>query len=49
MLTEVAVGVLIFGAAGFTLWVLHRRKSMLRGHVLRYQMVKRYLEEEEQR
>ncbi|MFQ6086284.1 MAG: hypothetical protein ACE5OY_08520 [Candidatus Bathyarchaeia archaeon] len=44
---EVAVGVLILGAASFSLWVLRRRKSMLREHVLRYQAVERYIEEEE--
>lgn len=47
MLVEVAVGALILGVASFTLWMLRRRKSMLRGHVLRYQMVERYVEEEE--
>lgn len=47
MLVEVAVGTLILGAAGFSLWMLRRRKSMLREHVLRYQAVERYVEEEE--
>ena len=47
MLVEVAVGALILGAAGFSLWMLRRRKSMLREHVLRYRAVERYVEEEE--
>lgn len=47
MLVEVAVGALILGAAGFSLLMLRRRKSMLREHVFQYQKVERYVEEEE--
>jgi len=47
MLVEVAVGTLILGVAGLSLWMLRRRKYMLRGHVLRYRAVEKYVEEEE--
>lgn len=47
MLVEVAVGALILGVGSFSLWMLRRRKSMLREHVFRYQKVERYVEEEE--
>lgn len=48
MLVEVAVGVLILGAAGFSLWMLRRRKSMLQERVLRYRAVEKYVDEEEE-
>ena len=46
MIVELGVGALAIGAAGYTLWMLRRRKAMLRGHVLRQRKVRKYLEEE---
>ncbi|MQY68209.1 MAG: hypothetical protein GH150_02325 [Hadesarchaea archaeon] len=46
VIVELGVGVLAVGAAGYALWMLHGRKTMLRRHVLRQRKVKKYLEEE---
>jgi hypothetical protein len=43
MIVELGVGVLAIGVAGYALWTLHRRKAMLRAHVLRYREVKKYV------
>ena len=46
-MVELGVGVLTIGAASYSLWMLRRRKAMLRRHVLRQRKVrKKYLEEE---
>ncbi len=45
-MVELGVGVLAIGAAGYSLWMLRRRKAMLRRHVLRQRKVRKYLEEE---
>jgi len=39
------VSVLAIGAAGYSLWMLRKRKAMLRRHALRQQKVMKYLEE----
>jgi len=45
MIVELGVGVFAVGAVGYSLWMLRRRKSMLRGHVLRHGKVRKYVEE----
>ena len=46
MIVELGVGAFAVGAAGYALYMLHRRKAMLRGHVLRQRKVRKYVEEE---
>lgn len=45
-LIELGVGVFAVGVAGYALWILRGRKSMLRRHVLRQKRVRKYVEEE---
>ncbi|MDH5686057.1 MAG: hypothetical protein OEY73_05975 [Hadesarchaea archaeon] len=40
------VSVLAIGAAGYSLWMLRRRKAMLRRHVLRQRKIRKYIEGE---
>ncbi len=46
MIVELGIGVLVVGAAGYTLWMLRGRKAMLRRHVLRQRKIRKYLEKE---
>ena len=46
MIVELGVGVFAVGATGYALWMLRRRKAMLRGHVLRRRKVRKYVEGE---
>lgn len=46
MIVELGVGVFAVGAVGYVLLTVHRRKAMLRGHVLRQRNVRKYVEEE---
>lgn len=45
MIVELGVSVLAIGAAGYSLWILRRRKAMLRRHVLQQRKIRKYLEE----
>ena len=44
-MVELGVSVLVIGAAGYSLWILRRRKAMLRRHAPRQRKVRKYLEE----
>jgi len=46
VIVELGIGVLAVSAAGYALWLVHRRKAMLREHVLRQRKVRKYVEEE---
>jgi len=45
VMVGLGVGVLAIGAAGYSLWILRRRKAMLRRHALLQRKVRKYLEE----
>ncbi len=45
MIVELGIGVFAVGATCYALWMVHRRKEMLRGHVLRQRKVRKYVEE----
>jgi len=44
-MVEFGVNVFVIGAAGYSLWILRRRKAMLRRQALRQRKVRKHLEE----
>jgi len=45
VMVEFGVNVFVIGAAGYSLWILRRRKAMLRRQALRQRKVRKHLEE----